>query len=81
MRDCRTEPGSFPKVHLFLVATEEHAQGVKFLCDPRVKQEGNSGRSGTPSCGERVCRRLPRGVTWDVAGEGIGVYYRPKTGD
>jgi hypothetical protein len=26
-------------------------------------------------------RTSPRGVTWDATGEGIGVYYRPKTGD
>jgi hypothetical protein len=26
--DYRSEPGSFPKVNLFLVATEEHAQKV-----------------------------------------------------
>jgi hypothetical protein len=31
--------------------------------------------------GERVCGCLPRGVTWDVAREGIGFYYRPKTRD
>jgi hypothetical protein len=24
---------------------------------------------------------LPRGVTWDAIGEGIGVYHRPKTRD
>jgi hypothetical protein len=24
---------------------------------------------------------FPGGVTWDAAGEGIGVYYRPKTGN
>jgi hypothetical protein len=48
------EPGSFPEVHLFLTATEEYAQGVQALCDPCVKREGSSGRSRTPSGGERV---------------------------
>jgi hypothetical protein len=37
MCDCRSEPGSFPEVHLFLTTSEEHAQGVKALCDPCVK--------------------------------------------
>jgi hypothetical protein len=37
MRDCGTEPGSFPEVCLFLTATEEYAQGVKALCDPCAK--------------------------------------------
>jgi hypothetical protein len=60
------EPGSFPEVHLFLAATEEHAQGVQALCDPCVKREGSSGRSRTPSGGERVCRRISGGVTWDA---------------
>jgi hypothetical protein len=64
-----------------LQATEEHAQGVQALCDPCVKREGSSGRSRTPSGGERVCGRISRGVTWDATGEGIGVYHRPKTGD
>jgi hypothetical protein len=30
MCDCRMEPGSFPKVPLFLIVTEEYAQGCKF---------------------------------------------------
>jgi hypothetical protein len=37
MCDCRMKPGSFPEVHLFLTATEEHVQGVQALCDPCVK--------------------------------------------
>jgi hypothetical protein len=31
MCDCRMEPGSFPEAHLFLIAMEEHAQGVQDL--------------------------------------------------
>jgi hypothetical protein len=81
MGDCRMEPGSFPEVHLFLTATEEYVQGVQDLCDPCVKGEGSSGRSRTPSGGEKVCGRISRGVTWDATGKGIGVYHRPKTGD
>jgi hypothetical protein len=37
MGNCRPKPGSFPKVHLFLATSEEHAQGVKALCDPCIK--------------------------------------------
>jgi hypothetical protein len=28
-----------------------------------------------------VCGRISRGVAWDAAGKGIGVYHRPETGD
>ena len=63
MCDCRMEPGSFTEAHLFPTATEEYVQGVKTLCDPCVKREGSSGRSRTPSGGERVCGRVSRGVT------------------
>jgi hypothetical protein len=38
-------------VRLFLIVTEECAQGVQALCDPRAKREGSSGRSRTPSGG------------------------------
>jgi hypothetical protein len=31
--------------------------------------------------GERVCKCIFGGVTWDAAREGIGVYHRPKIGD
>jgi hypothetical protein len=72
---------SFLEVHLFLTTSKENAQGVQALCYPCVKREGSSGRSRTPSDGERVCGRISRGVTWDVAEEFIGVYHRPKTGD
>jgi hypothetical protein len=61
------KPGSFPEVHLFLTTMEEHAQGVQSLCDPCIKQEGINERLITPSGGERVCRRIFRGVTWDCA--------------
>jgi hypothetical protein len=37
MGNCRTEPGSILEVHLFLIVTEEYAQGVKALCDPCTK--------------------------------------------
>jgi hypothetical protein len=36
------EPGSFPEVHLFLAYTEEHVQGMQYLCDPCVKREWSS---------------------------------------
>jgi hypothetical protein len=75
------EPGSFPGVRLFLIVTEVYAQGVKTLCDPCTKQEGSSGRSRTPSSGEGVCGRISRGVAWDAAGKGTGVYHRPETGN
>ena len=81
MCDCRTEPGSIPEVHLFLTVTEEYAQGVKALCDPRAKRKGSSERSRTPSGGEGVYGCVSRGVTWDAARKGIGVYHRPKNGD
>jgi hypothetical protein len=31
MCDWRLEPGSFPEVHIFLAASEEHVQGVHDL--------------------------------------------------
>jgi hypothetical protein len=67
-------------VRLFLTITEEYAQGVQTLCDPRAKREGSSGRSRTPSGGEGVCGRVSRGVTWDAARKGTGVYLGPETG-
>ena len=81
MCDCRKEPGSFPAVRLFLTVMEEYAQGVKTLCDPRTQREGSSRRSRTPSGGEGVCGRFSRGVAWDAAGKGTGVYHRPETGN
>ena len=81
MCDCRIEPGSFPEVRLFLTITEEYAQGVQTLCDPRAKQEGSSGRSRTLSDGEGVCGSISRGVAWDADGKGTGVYNRPETGN
>jgi hypothetical protein len=75
------EPGSIPEVHLFLTVTEEYAQGVQALCDPRAKRKGSSGRSRTPSGGEGVCGCISRGVSWDAIGKGTGVYHRPETGD
>ena len=73
------EPGSFPEVHLFLTTTEEHVQGVQASCDPCVKREGSSRRYRKPFNGEIVCRCISGGATWDVIGEGIGFYHRPKT--
>jgi hypothetical protein len=74
------EPGSFSEVHLFLLATEEHAQGVQDLCDPCIKREGINERFRTPSGGEIVCRCISRGVTWDATRKGIGVYHDLKLG-
>jgi hypothetical protein len=54
---------------------------VKTLCDPCAKREGSSGRSRTPSGGEGVCGRISRGVAWDAARKGTGVYLRPETGN
>jgi hypothetical protein len=53
----------------------------KTLCDPRAQHEGSRRGSRTPSGGEGVCRCFSRGVAWDAAGEGTGVYHRPETGN
>jgi hypothetical protein len=68
----------FPAVRLILTVTEEYAQGVQTLCDPRAQREGSSRRPRTPSSGEGVCGRISRGVAWDAAEDGTGVYLRPE---
>jgi hypothetical protein len=73
--------GVSPEVHLFLIITEEYAQGVQSYAILTLNEKGSSGRSRTPSSGEGVGGSVSRGVTWDAAGRGIGVYHRPGTGD
>jgi hypothetical protein len=74
-RSCHSENGHRRRV--MGTVPEE----VYTLCDPCIKRKMSRERSRTPSCGERFCRRLSGGVTWDASREGIGVYCRPKIGN